>query len=300
MWFVGLAGAVWWVNAHYAAAHARLSLTDTHWPGEWPNLLCPHDAALGCAGGALTTGWPLGLPPNLDAEARSQLTRHPWDEVNHLDPVASASGRLPLPVHWAHVLVGVYEGPQAQHPRTVLLVYASKFPAWECHACAPWASFFEFEAEGLTGWRMTKAVLGAAQQGAWGEMAPIHVLPLSDHQIGVWFAMGYTAQGFTTETLAAYAWSGGKLRLVWEELVGERDGNEQDVSWQAHWRFAGLSDGRLTVDLQREPGPEALSGAFMRRKREPGASGTDADGQLARRTQWQFDGERFVATGLTN
>lgn len=263
---------------------AALTSADTHWPGEWANLLCPPDSTA-CADPDHAPTWPVDVPSALDETARARLAQHPWQAAGAVDgkPLVLEQD---TPVH---KLVGVYRGQRAPREglqstgsrEVALLVYASQAHDNDCHACAPWGSFFQFEQVPSTpapAWQLVHAAVGQEPVGSWGAMAPVHVLPLSHQALGVWFVASYMAQGFNSEALLVYSWVGEDWRQVFYASTGETDGNaEDDLSWQAYWRLSHDAGGVLTLDMATRFSPGAQDWA-------------KAQGHESPQGRWRFDG----------
>lgn len=274
-----------WSGSGPAQEGAALTSSDAHWPGEWANLLCPPDSTA-CADPDHAPTWPVDVPSALDETARARLAQHPWQAAGAQDGSKPLGREQDTPVH---KLVGVYrgqraplEGLQSTGPREVaLLVYASQAHDNDCHACAPWGSFFQFEQVPSTpapAWQLVHAAVGQETVGSWGAMAPVHVLPLSHQALGVWFVASYMAQGFNSEALLAYTWVGEDWRQVFYASTGESDGNaEDDLSWQAQWRLTYDESGALTLDMATRFSPGAQDWA-------------KAQGHEPPQGRWRFDG----------
>ena len=83
-----------------------------------------------------------------------------------------------------HVSVNVYSLIYRDGKEGRVLVYASTPLGNDCHACAPYLSFFEFD-KVIGGWDLSTFSIAAVQDGAWGKPPMIAVQLIADARYGV-------------------------------------------------------------------------------------------------------------------
>jgi hypothetical protein len=246
---------VWWgplpLLTHALAQRSALAwgvASQAFWPGEVNNRLRLQ-----------------ALQKSMQDDASNLLRAHDW--------VAALGTDAPL-----HTLQGVFVQRWPGRVPRQLLVYVSSGAAAhsDCHACAPVASFFEFEQSDVPGWRLARSAVAGVQLGAWGRLAPLHVLDLVPGQVGVFFMVSDGAQGHDSDELRGFGWVRGQWQEVLSEVVGDSvvDETGHVLSWQAAWALERPPVGGLRIRLD--------------------ANGVETPGQGAAPVlQMQFDGERF-------
>ena len=127
----------------------------------------------------------VGVAPCVTIDASLQtLNQHSWK-----DEEGTTLHQL------QHHLHGAFEVPaHTDGQKNMLLVFASKGENQDCHACAPWwLSFMEFQPKG-NDWVFARRSLATTKIGAWGEVAEMHVVPLTPTQYAVFFDFSFTAR----------------------------------------------------------------------------------------------------------
>lgn len=118
------------------------------------------------------------------------------------------------PPPFTHELVGEYNLLYKDR-QTIILSITTQPLDFECHACAPYLSFFEFEKRSR-GWRLIHSDIAAIQSGSWGGFFShnLSIRVIGSNQYGVFIEDGYTAQGQTTAGTVLYSRIGDRFRQI--------------------------------------------------------------------------------------
>jgi hypothetical protein len=142
------------------------------------------------------------------------------------------SARFPLDNFGAppytHELLGEYNLLYKDR-QSIILAIKTKPLNYECHACAPYLSFFEFE-KISKGWKLIGSDVAAIQTGSWGDISSdLTMRVIGTNQYGVFLEGGYTAQGHTNTSVDLYTRIGDRFRNILSVATSEDDLDEKKV-----------------------------------------------------------------------
>lgn len=186
-----------------------------------------------------------------------------------------------------HVSINVYSLIYRDGKEGRVLVYASTPLGNDCHACAPYLSFFEFD-KVIGGWDLSTFSIAAVQDGAWGEPPMIAVQLIADARYGVLLKSSDMAQGWGVTTLKIYTKLGDSFDEVLELMYEQH--NPDGLGWKSELAFRPSAAPFYEIDVRR-------SGNLMKflegpdRYREGVA---DWSGNVRPADTLRFDGRRYT------
>lgn len=192
-----------------------------------------------------------------------------------------------------HRLHGIFQVPgrvAGQHG--LLLVYATNGEYQDCHACAPWLSFLEFQPKG-NDWVLDRRSVLNSQLGQWGEVPSMHVTPVAPGHYAVFIELGFTAQGWTDSGVAVLAWRDNTMVETLFLHTGDSDGGDPERSWGSHVNLQPSANGQFDLVVERFPGPNRGDKEFMLRPDGPQTAWLDSAGQPQLRQVYRWTGYSF-------
>jgi hypothetical protein len=218
------------------------------------------------------------------AMATAELEKSKWDSEKIGDP--------PYVHEFLRESNLVYKDRQA-----IVLTFQTKSKDFECHACAPYLSFFEFEKR-PRGWKLTSSEIAAVQIGAWGEFRPdaISVRVIGDNLYGVFLESGYMAQGQTVSDVTLFARIGDSFREILTLALGE--GGDSSGNWSSTINIKPTTTGLYDIIVERKGygGPQDLK--WVNGADELKADAADQNGNVRPEDIFKFDGRRYVRSDI--
>ena len=218
------------------------------------------------------------------ALALAALKRKVWDPKDFGDPP------------YLHKFVSEHSLVYKDH-QSIVITFQTTPDDFECHACVPYLSFFEFE-ERHRGWKLINSDIGVVRAGGWGSFPPedISVRVIGENIYGVFLKEGFTGQGVTVEDVSICAKMGDSFKevLFLEIAEADPDGGGWSSTITPSPTTTGLYD--LVVDrvqddprhiLKWENGPE--------RSKEDVA---DYEGNIRTHDVFKFDGNRYMRSDV--
>ena len=213
------------------------------------------------------------------------LAQRDWDENR------SASDTI------VHQLVGRHQLPELVGRNHSLLIYASRGSQYDCMACSPALSFFEFEqSQAGQAPRMVLADIAAVSLGYAGEGPKTRVQALGNDRYAVLLTWEAFAQGSSSRLFMLTPVKGRMREVFFEEIGGshtqviDRD-TTIEVEWETNYRFQPGPGPYLDLHLQRR----FITGKrwLLDPVRGPFASELTAQGKVPTELIYRFDGLRM-------
>ena len=198
-----------------------------------------------------------------------------------------------------HVLQARHDLAPVTGDNRTLLVYSSRGARYDCSACVPVSSFFEFRHDPASGRpRLVMASIAAFQNGYGGETLQHRLVALGQRRYAVVFHGDTYGQGVYSE-LAVLTPVGGRMREVFGALIGASQSwpigepvrELAEVEWQAYYGLRPGPGPYLDLHLERR----FLHGrrALLDPRHGPLADELTADGRVPNYLVYRFDGSRF-------
>ncbi len=180
----------------------------------------------------------------------------------------------------------------------ILLVYSSRGALYDCSACVPVSSFFEFRRDPASGKpRLMMASIAVTRQGYGGETLQHRLVTLGRRQYAVVFHGETYGQGVYSE-LSVLTPFGGRMREVFSRLIGathswpgQKSDELAEVGWQSYYGLRPGTGPYLDLHLERR---------FLYGRRElldarngPLNHELTANGRVPNYLIYRFDGRRF-------
>lgn len=243
------------------------------------------------------TGAP--LPPAAPVDIQGKWKDEQAEEIVQTKLFAADWSHPEFEVPLNHDLICASDLIYKDHQSKVL-AFKTTPEDFDCHACAPWLSFFEFE-KVSHGWSLTNSEIAVLQRGSWGDFPAewISVRVISDHIYGVFLTSGYTAQGFTTQGVTLYARIGDSFREILSLSTSEDDppefgGGGWSSTIEIRPAAAGLYD--VVVHRKGKTGPEDLRWVEGPDEGKDDVAGDDD--RIRPLDVFKFDGRRYVRSNL--
>lgn len=188
-----------------------------------------------------------------------------------------------------HKLVGDYSLVH-KNKEGVVLVFSTITEGHDCHACAPYLSFFEFEKR-EAGWDLITSDVGAYQAGSWGEAPNLSVHVVAEDKYGVFMKDGYTAQGWSVCSTSIHARIGDTFREIMLLITAQSD--PEGRAWDSKLTMLPTSTGFYNIEVQRwgENGPEDL--IYMEGNIDLKSDVAGYDEKIKPHDIFKFDGQRY-------
>ncbi len=217
------------------------------------------------------------------AIAVAKLQRHDWKNL------LAEKGNCWQPPPYRHELLGEYALVYKDRQGTVL-AFQTMPENFECHACAPYLSFFEFEKR-PRGWNLVGSEISVLRNGAWGYFPKEHISirVIADNLFGVFLEDYYMAQGQSVSGVTAYARIGDSFCEILDLALGENGiFGEETWYWSSTITIVPTSTGLYDIVVERTGDLKWVNGSD---EREDDA----ADGGIIRpRDVFRFNGRRYV------
>ncbi|QDD65591.1 hypothetical protein EJD96_16200 [Herbaspirillum seropedicae] len=171
-----------------------------------------------------------------------------------------------------------------------VLIFSTITVDMDCHACAPYLSFFEFVKEDA-GWDLKIYDIAAYKAGSWGKPPDLSIKVIGDEKYAVFMEDSYMAQGWTVTGTSIHARIGDSFKEICNLLTsqGDPDGN----GWTGRLSLIPTNTGFYDIEVRREgiPGPENL--VFLDSAHDFKADVADYDGKVRAADTFKFDGQRY-------
>lgn len=209
------------------------------------------------------------------------LQRNNWNNVKDF---CSKS-----PCNPVHTFLSQYKLPY-KNKEAILVATASINKGFDCHACAPHLSFFEFEKQ-TTGWKLVNSDIAVSHWGSWGTVQPsdIKVKVLGnngDNLYGIVHEGSYVGQGIFVSSTSIYAKVDGSLREVLPVLQTSENnsgaGGGQNGLAQTNW------ESKITI----QPGTKGFFNILVERQ------GIRRGKPFSERQLLKFNGQKYVPSQL--
>ena len=237
----------------------------------------------------------LQLPVDIEGDWNAQQARAM--ALTELKSKASSFSKLESPLVYGFLKASdlVYKDHESK-----VLSFTTNTEGLDCHACAPYLSFFEFEKR-KRGWKLVHDDVAAVQFGAWGsfDASDLSVRVISDNIYGVFLTGGYTAQGVTTQSVSMFARIGDTFRDIFDtETMEENPAEYGGGGWSSTIQIKPVPTGLYDLVVKRagDGGPND-----MRWKNGPDEEKDDianSDGKIRPLDTFRFDGSRYVRSDL--
>jgi hypothetical protein len=180
----------------------------------------------------------------------------------------------------------------ASHTAT-FLTFETTPRNFDCHACQPYLSFFEFD-QRPDGWKLADSELGVLQAGGWGDFSAqwVSLHALANSVDGIFVDDGGTNQGVSLMNLHLFAKVNGAFRQILlmqiSESVPDRGGWSSTITPVP--TPAGLAD--LKVDrVQSDPRNTLRWANGSEQSRDEVAN---LNGDIRPHDRFSFNGTRYV------
>jgi len=200
-------------------------------------------------------------------------------------------------VHW---LLGRHPLPDSVGQHRTLLVYASRGSQYDCMACLPGVSFFEFEHDATSGKpRLLMASVKAAPQLGYVGEAPLHRMELlGKGRYAVVFHGNSYSMGIYP-MLTVFTPVRGQMRQVFDAAIGGshemmygKGGRSVSVEWQSYYAFRPGPGPHLDLHLERRLLSDRR--VLLDPRDGPLSDELTADGRVPTRLVYRFDGKQFI------
>jgi hypothetical protein len=197
-----------------------------------------------------------------------------------------------------HKLLGEYSLLYKDR-QSIVLAFQTAPDGFECHACAPYLSFFEYEKK-PKGWQSINDEVAAVQAGSWGEFSAegLSVRVIADSLYGVFLESGYTAQGHTNIGVTLFARIGDAFRPILDLQLAEGGFLKDDYGWSSTITMkptnTGLYD--LLVERKGNRGPQDLRWTDGPEERKPDVA--DNDGNVRPADLFKFNGQQYIRSDV--
>jgi hypothetical protein len=127
----------------------------------------------------------------------------------------------------------------------------------DCHACAPYLSFFEFEKR-ATGWKLVNPYIATLRFGSFGKVRPegVNVYEIGNNNFGIQLEGGFTNNGVTVMYTSIYANVGDSLSEVLELQTAEENGaalpKNNLTAWESKLAFQACTTRFCDLQVQRD------------------------------------------------
>jgi len=177
----------------------------------------------------------------------------------------------------------------------MILVYASKNDGDDCHACAPYLSFFEFDKNDKK-WVLMKTTIAGIHDGAFGEPPFVNVFPIANDKYGVFLELNEIHQGWTVGGTRIFTQMGDSFREVFHIITsqGKPEGTSGFSSWHSVLALKPTITGLYDIEVTRKGarGPKDL--VFMDGRDELKDAIANSDGNVRPYDLYKFNGQRYV------
>lgn len=186
----------------------------------------------------------------------------------------------------------IYKGREG-----MVLVTATATEKFDCHACAPYLSFFEFENVDDS-WSLVTTDICAYRAGSWGEPPRLSVRVLAEERYAVFMEDGYMAQGHITSVTTVIARIGNSFQEVLCILDSESSPNEEgdNVGWQSNFEPIVCATGLYDLRVTRWGDPNSEGMVFIGNADEQTFRNDVAslDGKIRPIDIFRFNGQKYV------
>ncbi len=218
----------------------------------------------------------------------TELQKKEWNTKNFGDPP------------YEHKLLDeyhlVYENGQA-----IVLAYQTRPVGFECHACAPYLSFFEFE-KLSHGWKLIDSEIAAVQIGSWGNFPAegMSVRVIANNLYGVFLESNYMAQGYTSGSVTLFARIGDSFREILNLQLSQ--GNPDGYGWSSTYTMESTSTGFYEIFVKRKGnyGAKNLKWINGNGLEESKANVADRNGNVRTEDIFYFNGKQYVLATHTS
>ena len=199
-------------------------------------------------------------------------------------------------VHW---LLGRHQLPESVGQHRTLLVYASRGSQYDCMACLPGVSFFEFERDPSGGKpRLLMASVKTAPQLGYAGEAPLHRLELLGKRRYAVVFHGNTYSMGIYPMLTVFTPVRGQMRQVFDAAIGGshdmmygKSGRSVSVEWQSYYAFRPGPGHYLDLHLERRLLSDRR--VLLDPREGPLSDELTADGRVPTYLVYRFDGDLF-------
>nr|WP_159105259.1 hypothetical protein [Herbaspirillum sp. B39] len=171
-----------------------------------------------------------------------------------------------------------------------VLIFSSITVDMDCHACAPYLSFFEFVKQDA-GWDLKIYDIAAYKAGSWGKPPDISIKVIGEEKYAVFMEDGYMAQGWTVTGTSIHARIGDSFKEIFNLLTSQ--GDPEGNGWTGRMTIIPTTTGFYDIEVRREgiPGPENL--IFLNSANDFKMDVADHDEKVRPIDIFKFDGQRY-------
>lgn len=195
------------------------------------------------------------------------------------------------PPPYKHTFVGE-NSVEANGQQAMLVTFETAPQNFDCHACAPYLSFFEFDKR-PNGWKLADSELGVVQAGNFGSYSAteLSVRALGNNTWGIFVGDGSTNQGVTVEVVRIFAKIDNKLRQVLFIETGE---SEAGQGWKSTITPVPAATGLDDLDIVRTQSDPKDPLQWANGPEESMDEVADSSGRIRPHDVFKFNGTRYV------
>mgnify|MGYP000907603764 CR=1 FL=1 len=199
-------------------------------------------------------------------------------------------------VHW---LLGRHQLPDSVGRHRTLLIYASRGSQYDCMACLPGVSFFEFERDPSGGKpRLLMASVKADPRLGYAGEAPLHRLEILGKGLYAVVFHGNTYSMGIYPMLTVFTLVRGEMRQVFDAAIGGshgmmygKGGRSVSVEWQSYYAFRPGPGPYLDLHLERRLLSDRR--VLLDPREGPLSDELTTDGRVPTYLVYRFDGDLF-------
>jgi hypothetical protein len=171
-----------------------------------------------------------------------------------------------------------------------VLIFSSITVDMDCHACAPYLSFFEFVKQ-EAGWGLNIYDIAAYKAGSWGKPPDLSVRVIGEEKYAVFMEGGYMAQGWTVTDTSIHARIGDSFKEIFNLLTSQ--GDPEGNGWSGTISLIPTTTGFYDIAVTREGirGPQDL--VFLESANDFKLDVADLDDKVRPHDVFKFDGQRY-------
>lgn len=178
----------------------------------------------------------------------------------------------------------------------IVLIFSSITEGLDCHACAPYLSFFEFEKH-EAGWKLTTSDIGVCIAGSWGKPPVLSASVVGENKYGVFMQDCYMAQGWSVCATSIHTRIGDTFKEVLKIITSQSDPDGR--GWNSKIELRPTPTGLFDIEFHRWGEHGAVDLVFMEGNPEMRPDVSEHDGRIRSEDVFKFDGKRYRRTAIT-